>query len=161
LARSAASAPQVSLTTSELGVISVDTAVILASERLRAVIGNLHGIVIDCPDPDSLATFYQELLGMQRVQDDEDWIVIGDTPDRPGIAFARVPNYRPPTWPTGERPQYRHFDVRVADLDAAEQAALRLGATPLSREGLTSRIMADPVGHPFCLVKLPTAAESA
>jgi catechol 2,3-dioxygenase-like lactoylglutathione lyase family enzyme len=124
------------------------------------VIGTLHGIVIDCPDPGSLATFYQELLGMQRVQDDGDWIVIGDSPERPGVAFARVPDYRPPTWPMGERPQYRHFDVRVNDLDAAEQAALQLGATRLPGSGITSRILADPVGHPFCLVKLIDSAET-
>jgi catechol 2,3-dioxygenase-like lactoylglutathione lyase family enzyme len=125
------------------------------------VIGTLHGIVIDCPDPEPLATFYQELLGMQRVQDDGDWIVIGDAPGRPGVAFARVPDYKPPTWPVGERPQYRHFDVRVADLDAAEQAALQLGATRLGENGVTSRVFADPVGHPFCLVKLidPTEPE--
>ena len=123
------------------------------------MIGTLHGIVIDCPDPDSLATFYQELLGMQRVQDDEDWIVIGDAPDRPGVAFTRVPNYRPPTWPDGDRPQYRHFDVRVADLDAAEATALELGATRLPGDGLTSRVFADPVGHPFCLILLTAPAE--
>jgi catechol 2,3-dioxygenase-like lactoylglutathione lyase family enzyme len=123
------------------------------------VIGTLHGIVMDCPDPDSLATFYSELLGMQRVQDDGDWIVIGDAPDRPGVAFARVPDYKPPTWPRGERPQYRHFDVRVADLDAAEQAALQLGATRLGKNGVTSRVFADPVGHPFCLVTLTSSTE--
>jgi catechol 2,3-dioxygenase-like lactoylglutathione lyase family enzyme len=123
------------------------------------VIGTLHGIVIDCPDPDSLATFYQELLGMQRVQDDGDWIVIGDAPDRPGVAFARVSDYKPPTWPVGERPQYRHFDVRVADLKAAEQAALQLGATRLGEKGVTSRVFADPVGHPFCLVRLTSPTE--
>ena len=42
--------------------------------------------------------------------------MIGDAADRPGVAFARVPDYRPPTWPVGERPQYRHFDVRVTIL---------------------------------------------
>ena len=123
------------------------------------MIGTLHGIVIDCPDPDPLAAFYQELLGMQRVQDDGDWIVIGDAADRPGVAFARVPNYRPPTWPDGERPQYRHFDVRVDDLDAAQQAALSHGATLLAGERLTTRILLDPIGNPFCLIKVDVPAE--
>ena len=70
--------------------------------RLRRMIGTLHGIVIDCADPDSLASFYAELLGMERVQDEGDWIVIGDAADRPGLAFERVTNYRPPTWPEGD-----------------------------------------------------------
>ena len=120
------------------------------------MIGTLHGIVIDCAEPDSLAAFYQELLGMKRVQDEGEWIVIGDAPDRPGIAFAKVPSYRPPTWPEGVRPQYRHFDVRVHDLDVAAAAALKLGAT-LLQDGETSRVFADPAGHPFCLVRLPPA----
>lgn len=119
------------------------------------MIGRLHGIVLDCADPDVLADFYQQLLGMERVQDDGDWIVIGDAPDRPGVAFERVSNYRAPTWPEGDRPQYRHFDVRVDDLDEAEEAVLALGATRLEG-GVTSRIFADPVGHPFCLVHLDT-----
>jgi catechol 2,3-dioxygenase-like lactoylglutathione lyase family enzyme len=116
------------------------------------VIGKLHGVVLDCPDPDRLATFYAELLSMVRVQDDEDWVVIGDAADRPGVAFARVHDYRPPTWPTGDRPQYRHFDVRVDDLDAGEHAVLTLGATRLPGGGDTFRVFADPVGHPFCLI---------
>jgi hypothetical protein len=116
------------------------------------MIGKLHGIVLDCPDPDSLATFYAELLSMVRVQDEADWVVIGDAADRPGVAFARVPDYRPPTWPTGERPQYWHFDVRVDYLDSAEQAVLDLGATRLLGGGETFRVFADPVGHPFCLI---------
>ena len=119
------------------------------------MIGRLHGIVIDCADPGLLASFYEELLGMQRVQDEGDWVVIGDAPDRPGVAFERVAHYRPPTWPEGDRPQYRHFDVRVEDLDVAQEAALRLGATLLDGGSATSRIFADPVGHPFCLITMP------
>ena len=119
------------------------------------MIGRLHGIVIDCADPNTLARFYEELLGMQRVQDEGDWVVIGDAADRPGVAFERVAHYRPPTWPEGDRPQYRHFDVRVDDLDAAQDAALRLGATLLDGGSATSRIFADPVGHPFCLITMP------
>ena len=61
------------------------------------MIGRLHGIVIDCEDPDALATFYESLLSMRRVQDEGDWVVIGDAPDRPGIAFAgfRTTGLRP------------------------------------------------------------------
>jgi catechol 2,3-dioxygenase-like lactoylglutathione lyase family enzyme len=116
------------------------------------VIGKLHGTVLDCPDPDRLAGFYEELLGMVRVQDEADWVVIGDAADRPGLAFNRISDYRPPTWPVGDRPQYWHFDVRVDDLDAGEQAVLDLGATRLPGGGDSFRVFADPVGHPFCLI---------
>jgi catechol 2,3-dioxygenase-like lactoylglutathione lyase family enzyme len=129
----------------------------LGDATLASMIGRLHGIVIDCEDPDALATFYESLLSMRRVQDEGDWVVIGDAPDRPGVAFARIPEYRPPTWPDGERPQYRHFDVRVDDLDLAEASVLELGATPLPGGGETFRVYADPAGHPFCLVVLSTS----
>src|SRR5215218_3467188 len=126
----------------------------LGDATLASMIGRLHGIVIDCADPDTLATFYESLLSMRRVQDEPDWVVIGDAPDRPGVAFARIPDYRPPTWPDGERPQYRHFDVRVDDLELAGASVLELGATPLTDGGETFRAYADPAGHPFCLVVL-------
>jgi len=116
------------------------------------MVGRLHGIVIDCPDPQRLASFYEALLGMQRVQDEDGWVVIGDAPDRPGVAFQRAADFRPTTWPTNGRPQYRHFDVRVEDLDDGERAVLELGATRLAGGGERFRVFADPVGHPFCLV---------
>ena len=117
-------------------------------------IGRLHGIVIDCRDPQSLAEFYQELLGMVRVQDDPDWVVIDDAADRPGVAFQRVPDLPSATWPEGERPQYRHVDVAVADLDAAETAVVAAGGRRLADGGGNFRVCADPAGHPFCLVVL-------
>ncbi|MQM25073.1 VOC family protein [Glycomyces albidus] len=116
------------------------------------MIGKWHGLIIDCPDPSSLASFYEELLGMVRVQDDGDWVVIGDAPDRPGVAFQRVEGFRAPTWPTQDAPQQMHFDVKVDDLDAGEEAVLKIGARRLDGGGESFRVFADPIGHPFCLV---------
>ncbi|THV24286.1 VOC family protein [Glycomyces paridis] len=117
------------------------------------MIGKWHGLIVNCPDASALAEFYQELLGMVRVQDEGDWIVIGDAPDRPGVAFEQIADYRPPTWPSSEVPQQMHFDVRVDDLDTAETAVLALGARRLDGGGETFRVYADPAGHPFCLVQ--------
>ncbi|MFC3491117.1 VOC family protein [Glycomyces rhizosphaerae] len=117
------------------------------------MIGKWHGLIINCPEPEALANFYQELLGMVRVQGhDESWIVIGDAADRPGVAFEKVEDYRPPTWPGNEVPQQMHFDVRVDDLDEAEPKVLALGARRLEGGGDAWRVFADPAGHPFCLV---------
>jgi catechol 2,3-dioxygenase-like lactoylglutathione lyase family enzyme len=112
----------------------------------------LHGVVIDCPDPDALATFYAQLLGMVRVNNEEGWVVIGDSPDRPGLAFQKIDNYRAPTWPDPAVPKQIHFDIEVDDADTAEERALKLGATRLPGGGATFRVFADPAGHPFCLV---------
>ena len=43
--------------------------------------------------------------------------------------------------------------MTVADLDAAEQEVLALGAKALDTEdrARSFRVYADPAGHPFCL----------
>jgi hypothetical protein len=89
---------------------------------------------------------------MVRVNDEEGWAVIGDSPDRPGLAFQKIDRYRAPTWPDPEVPQQIHLDIKVDDIEAAEARALELGATRLSGGGASFRVFADPVGHPFCLV---------
>jgi catechol 2,3-dioxygenase-like lactoylglutathione lyase family enzyme len=132
-------------------------------------------VVVDCADPEVSSRFWQELLGYARLYDDPagsdadaggseagtartDWITIG-TPDQGGdrISFQRVDGFRPPTWPTGPTPQQMHLDVEVADLAAADERALAIGARPLAEavvhEDETFRVYADPDGHPFCLVQ--------
>jgi catechol 2,3-dioxygenase-like lactoylglutathione lyase family enzyme len=121
---------------------------------MACVIGRWHGLIIDCPDPSSLASFYERLLGMQRIQDEGDWSVIGDAPDRPGVAFQRVAGYRPPRWPDPAHPQQMHIDVRVDDLDRADATVRAMGANPLPGGGDRFRVYADPAGHPFCLASL-------
>lgn len=118
------------------------------------MIGTWHATVLDCADPGVLASFYQELLGMIRVQEDEDgsWVGIGDAPDRPALAFQRVDGYVPPRWPGQAVPQQAHLDVRVKDLDIAETEVLALGATVTGEGSATFRVYLDPQGHPFCLV---------
>ncbi|AOS63899.1 Glyoxalase-like domain [Actinoalloteichus hymeniacidonis] len=123
--------------------------------RLREddlMIGRWHALVIDCPEPAELADFYQQVLGMVRVQDEADWVVIGYSAERPGIAFQRAPQLQAPNWPDPNSPQQMHIDVRVDDLDAAEAEVLALGARRLPSDATEFRIFADPVGHPFCLV---------
>ncbi|MBG6237517.1 catechol 2,3-dioxygenase-like lactoylglutathione lyase family enzyme [Mycetocola sp. CAN_C7] len=116
------------------------------------MIGELHAVVIDCPDIEELATFYQELLGMVRVSTDDDWIMIGDSPDRSRVAFQLVDPYTPPQWPGQLVPQQMHVDVRVPDLDEGEKNVIALGATDAAYREDDFRVYLDPAGHPFCLV---------
>ncbi|MBM0235727.1 VOC family protein [Micromonospora sp. STR1_7] len=119
------------------------------------MIGQLRSVVIDCPDPRALAAFYAELLGIplaEGADSDDEWVVLGGKPgQQPRLAFQRALNLRPPAWPDPERPQQFHIDVTVDDIEAAEKAALALGARRLPGEGEGFRVYADPVGHPFCL----------
>lgn len=113
-------------------------------------IARYPSIVIDCPDPGALATFYGTLLDW-KVESSEDWADIradyGQT-----IGFQQVRDYVAPQWPGQEKPQQMHVDVLVEDLDTAEAAVLELGATKAEHQpGTTFRVFLDPAGHPFCV----------
>ncbi len=116
------------------------------------MIGSWHGLVIDCNDPQTLAAFYQELLGYTRVQDESDWVVIGKSPDQPGIAFQKIENFVAPTWPKEHIPTQMHIDIKVDSLEDASNVAIGLGATLLSNSEKIFWVFSDPEGHPFCLV---------
>jgi predicted enzyme related to lactoylglutathione lyase len=107
-------------------------------------------VVLDCPDPETLATFYGAMLDW-KVESRDGWADIradyGDC-----ISFQQVGDFAAPQWPGQEHPQQMHLDVVVDDLDTAEAAVLELGATKHEHQpGTTFRVFLDPAGHPFCL----------
>ncbi|MFE4332678.1 VOC family protein [Streptomyces sp. NPDC056831] len=118
------------------------------------MIGHLWTTVIDCPDPSTLAAFYEKLLSLSRLEDTPEFVVLGSTSGTEVVAFQKVDDYRRPQWSNPEHPQQMHIDVMVPDLDIAEPQVLALGATLLdgSDKPIGYRVYADPVGHPFCLV---------
>jgi catechol 2,3-dioxygenase-like lactoylglutathione lyase family enzyme len=122
------------------------------------MIGRLHHVVIDCPDPTALADFYSELLGLPVTYRSDDWVVISQNDTTSGIAFQLALDHQPPRWPDPDRPQQVHLDVMVDDVDTAEPRVLDLGARRLSSNGDGSRVYADPAGHPFCLIPRPAWA---
>jgi hypothetical protein len=106
--------------------------------------------VIDCPDPQTLGTFYGTLLDW-KVEVEPDWVEIR-ADNGQCICFQPVADYTPPVWPGQDVPQQMHIDVVVDDLDKAEAAVLELGATRHEHQpGTTFRVFLDPAGHPFCL----------
>ena len=93
-------------------------------------IARFPAVVLDCPDPAALATFYGAML---------DW---------------PVEDYSPPVWPGQQVPQQMHIDVIVDDLDAGEAAVLEAGATKHEHQpGESFRVFLDPEGNPFCLAR--------
>ncbi len=121
---------------------------------LTMPLARLRSVVLDCPDPRSLAEFYKEVLGGKITFAEDDWVVL--TVDGLRLAFQLAEGFAAPTWPTGERPQQFHLDVTVDDVDAVEPQVLALGATkhavqPGEAAGDPFRVYLDPVGHPFCL----------
>jgi catechol 2,3-dioxygenase-like lactoylglutathione lyase family enzyme len=114
----------------------------------------LHHLVLDCPDPRTLAGFYARLLEQPVTYDSADFVVVAENERTSGLAFQRADGHRAPTWPSPAVPQQMHLDVMVEDPAAARTHVLALGATPLDGD-----VYADPAGHPFCLIRRPHWAE--
>jgi predicted enzyme related to lactoylglutathione lyase len=113
-------------------------------------IARFPSVVIDCPDPAALATFYATMLDW-KVEPHDGWFEIR-AEDGQCIGFQPVEDYTPPRWPGQEVPQQMHLDVIVDDLDDGEAAVVGLGATKHEHQpGTTFRVFLDPAGHPFCL----------
>jgi predicted enzyme related to lactoylglutathione lyase len=113
-------------------------------------IARIPSLVLDCPDPAALATFYGSMLDWS-VEVRPDWAEVRADYGQ-CICFQQVADYTPPAWPGQAVPQQMHLDVVVDDLDAAEAEVLALGATKHDHQpGTTFRVFLDPAGHPFCL----------
>ena len=119
------------------------------------MIGRLHHVIVDCPDPAALAAFYSELLGLPVTWQEDDFAVVSASDTTSGIGFQLAPDFQPPRWPDPARPQQMHFDVMVDDVQAAEPRVLALGARRLPGGDSHSPVYADPAGHPFCLIPRP------
>lgn len=119
---------------------------------------------LDATDCRGLAEFYRRFLGLRYRAGDEDpantdWLVLLDAAGNRVLAFQAVPVLARPTWPSHEVPKQMHHDFRVPSVDELERQRRRaegLGATLLHDRGDDPGeplyVMADPAGHPFCLL---------
>ena len=124
---------------------------------------------IDAPNCRALAEFYRELLGLSYRPgdeaptdgrpDDADWLVLLDGDGRRVMAVQRKPDTRAPTWPSEEVPMQMHMDFAVPsreDLQRHRRRAEQLGARLLHDRTEDADeplyVLADPAGHPFCLL---------
>ncbi|MGC4942582.1 VOC family protein [Kribbella sp. DT2] len=124
---------------------------------------------LDTTDPRGLAEFYRQLLGLQYrpgddppadcTEDDADWLALVDGDGVRKLAVQRVEVLRPASWPEPDVPMQMHMDFRVPSRDELERhrqraealgARLLLDRTSDPREALY--VLADPAGHPFCLL---------
>jgi catechol-2,3-dioxygenase len=124
---------------------------------------------IDARDCRGLAEFYRQLLGLHYREgeepptdgspDDADWLVLLDDDGRRVVTVQQKPDTTPPTWPSEEVPMQMHMDFKVPtveDLEASRSRAFELGARVLhdrsADDGEPLYVLADPAGHPFCLL---------
>ncbi|HTW02954.1 MAG TPA: VOC family protein [Streptosporangiaceae bacterium] len=123
---------------------------------------------VDAPDCRGLAEFYRLFLGLRYRpgdevpadgDDDADWLVLIDAAGHRVLAFQQVPALAQPTWPAHDVPKQMHHDFRVpsiAELHRHRQRAEELGAVLLHDRtddaGEPLYVLADPAGHPFCIL---------
>jgi catechol 2,3-dioxygenase-like lactoylglutathione lyase family enzyme len=124
---------------------------------------------IDAIDCRGLAEFYRKFLGLRyrpgdEVPNDEndegaDWLVLLDGEGNRVLAFNQVASLTRPTWPSDEVPKQMHHDFRVSDVDELRRQRRRaeeLGATLLydrtDNPDEPLYVLADPAGHPFCIL---------
>jgi catechol 2,3-dioxygenase-like lactoylglutathione lyase family enzyme len=124
---------------------------------------------IDARDCRGLAEFYRELLGLHyrageepptdNSPDDADWLVLLDDHGNRVVTVQEKADTRAPTWPSEEVPMQMHLDFKVGTVEELErhrERAESLGARLLydrsQDQGEPLYVLADPAGHPFCLL---------
>ena len=107
----------------------------------------INTIAFDCADPQRLAEFWTQLLGVEILQDYDDFIWL--TPQRDGaykLAFQKVPD------PTPGKNKL-HLDGYHEDLDSLTAQIEELGGSYVDRHhvpGFVWNVYADPEGNQFC-----------
>ena len=114
-------------------------------------------IVIDCADPETLAEFWAEALGYDKLGLFENYYVLAaGNREHPPVILQRVPEPK-----TGKA--RIHFDLRVSDIEPEAKRLEGLGARRIDigqGDDPGWITMADPEGNEFCVcpgVQLPTA----
>lgn len=121
----------------------------------RRPVGQLGWIQVDCLDPEPLAAFWAEVLGVdigQRLGDPPQFIYLSATsPAAPHMCFQRVPE------PKVVKNRV-HVDLWVEDVDDATARIEALGGRRRDDHDFHDeehdehwRRMADPAGNEFCL----------
>ncbi len=124
-----------------------------ATERPEPV-GWIREVVLDSPDPASLAAFWASLVGGEPVTWYDGWVTLEPPPHGQRLSFQRSET----PVPAGGV----HVDLLVTDLEAAHDRVVAAGGEYLAErwsprpdaEGrpVPWRVYRDPAGHHFCLV---------
>ena len=106
-------------------------------------------IVIDCADPETLAGFWAEALGYNKIGAFEAYyVLLAPTREHPPVILQRVPE------PKVGKARI-HFDLRVADIETEARRLEAIGARRIDiGQGADPGwiTMADPEGNEFCVL---------
>lgn len=108
---------------------------------------SIKHIVIDSQDPQKLAKFWSQALGVKIENDYGGFVTLASSKEFPTIAFYKV----------AEKKTVKnrvHLDFRVEDEAAESKRLISLGAHEQSKHGDDNfhwRIMTDPEDNEFCI----------
>ena len=117
----------------------------------------LWSVTLDCADAKELAAFWAAALDGKIAYDVGQLRRRRDARAGCGSAPTRCAATPRREWPDGQpRRSSSTSTSSVDDLDAAEQAALDLGATKAEHQPEPDRwrVLLDPAGHPFCITTM-------
>jgi catechol-2,3-dioxygenase len=118
----------------------------------------LGAVVLDSDNSKALAGFYQRLLGWTECRDDGEYIYLSDGTKGVRLIFQEDADYKKPAFPADreQQQQMMHLDFYSGDLEKDVRHAVSCGAE-LSQAQYSDdwRVMTDPAGHPFCIVRIP------
>ncbi len=109
-------------------------------------------LTIDCRDPRSLLSFWQQLVGGNLVADSpDDYLILENVPSIGMMGFQEVPESK-------QVKNRVHLDLEVSDIEDAVTSSTRIGATRLGivheEPANFFQVMSDPEGNEFCFILL-------
>ena len=120
------------------------------SDQEAAAAGNARvaDVVFDAEDPEALATFWSQLLGVRVAGRRGPYVVLAPQEAAGGLRFVFQ---RTSAAKSGKNRV--HVDLRVADPRAAQRNVERLGGRTLPEYASGGfLVVADPEGNEFCLL---------
>ena len=112
-------------------------------------VGWLRGVIVDAIDPERLAAFWQQVLGVGIAERVPGWLQLKFGAEGALMAFQ-------PVEAIAHAPGRIRIDIEVDDLEAATARIVALGGALEEivrfRPGEEHRVMTDPEGNEFSIV---------
>ena len=108
------------------------------------------GLVLDCADPESLAGFWAEALGLTRLGAVDNYVLLAsESGSLPNLLLQRVSEEK-------AAKNRMHLDIETPHVDDEVERLEALGARRLESEAHTEHgtrwvVLADPEGNEFCV----------
>ena len=112
-------------------------------------VGTLYAVTMDVNDLETCAKFWSQVLGVDILYQNDQYLRLGKKGERPTLLLQKVPE------PHAVKNRV-HIDLDVPDLDTAVSRVQELGGSKLrelNEYGIKWAVMADPDGNEFCLVQ--------